>query len=139
MKDIITISLIIIIFSSCEDILSPDEDTGDIRDKIVDTWSCEENSSIFKSATGGYYVDISKDPDDSLHVIIDNFYQLGIGEDIKALLDNNKLYIQNQTIDDHLVNGTGTISRNHDEINWTYTVEHPDEDIDNVTAVYTRM
>jgi len=46
---------------SCEDLLGPD--TGDDRDKLVDTWKVTEESSPLKSGQGAYWVEIEKHPD----------------------------------------------------------------------------
>ena len=138
LKLFISIIIIIALTNSCEDILDL-EDTGDPRDRIIDTWLCNEDSEIFKSVTGSYYVDISKDPNDSTKIVLDNFYQLGIGRDLKARLNGKTLTIINQNIEGYIFNGSGTITSNYDKISWTYKVEHTDGDIDNVTAVFVRM
>ena len=123
---------------SCEDILDL-EDTGDPRDKIVDVWTCIENSQIFKSTTGSYTVEISKDQADSTKLIIENFYNLNREKYIKASLSGKSLAISNQNIEGFIFNGSGTITNNYNKIEWTYKVELPDGDIDNVTAVYERL
>jgi len=46
---------------SCEDLFGPD--TGDDRDKLVDTWKVTEESSPLKSEQGVYWVEIEKHPD----------------------------------------------------------------------------
>ena len=137
MKKYIHIIGFVILSSSCEDLFEL-ETSDDVRDKIIRTWECIEYSQVFyKSTTGSYTVDISKDPYDSTYVVLDNFYGLGIGYDLRAKLDGKNLTINNETIDDHIVNGTGVITNNYKQIDWEYNVELPDGEIDNVTAVYT--
>ncbi len=136
-KLLICLICIGILFVSCEDILDLEE-TDDARDKIADVWTCIENSQIFKSATGSYTVEISKDPSDSTKVIIENFYNLERNSYVKARLNGKTLSISNQEIDRYIFNGNGTITNNYNKIEWTYQVEHPDGDFDNVTAMYER-
>lgn len=136
-KIIIYLICIGLFLISCEDILDLEE-TGDARDKIADVWSCIENSQIFKSATGSYTVEISKDPADSTKVIIENFYNLDRNGYVKARLSGKTLSVSNQEIDRYVFNGKGIITNNYNKIEWTYQVEHPDGDFDNVTATYER-
>ena len=55
--------------TSCEDLLT-DLDSGDPRDKLVDTWKVDETSGYYKSALEVYYVEISKHPYDTSRVVI---------------------------------------------------------------------
>lgn len=103
---------------------------------IIDTWNCNENSPTY--GTTSYQVDISKDTNYTNKVIIDNFYQLGWGKEVKATLSGQLLTISNANIDGFLINGTGTISSNYNSISWSYTVDDGSGS-ENVTATYTRM
>ena len=135
-QSLLLISLIFILFS-CEDLFEPPE-SSDVRDKIVDVWTCLENSQIFKSIAGSYTVEISKSETDSIRVYIENFYNLDRTKGVYATMNNKKLTITNQNIDDFIINGTGTISNNYNVIEWTYSVELPNGEVDNVTATYER-
>jgi hypothetical protein len=141
-SNIIYIIVLMSVFSSC----LPDEDlvpeTDDPRDNIVDTWKCDENSPYYGESS--YWVDISKDPNDSTRVIISNFYNLGTWSTTYASLSGMKLTVTNQSVEGHSISGEGNISSNYNTINWTYEVIELNKSEDGykaretVTAVYTR-
>ncbi len=132
-KNIIILTTIFF-FSNCNPD-DPEPDTGDIRDKLVDTWKCTENSSTY--GTQNYYVEISKD---SLagYIIIDNFFNLGLGKSVKAYVNGQNITINNQTTSGHLFNGNGTISSNFRSISWQYVFDEGNGQ-ENATATYTKM
>jgi|YNPMSStandDraft_1061717.scaffolds.fasta_scaffold00168_31 hypothetical protein len=113
----------------------PEPDTGDIRDKLVDSWKCTENSATY--GTQNYYVEITKDNQNG-YIIIDNFFNLGLGKSIKAYVSGQTVTINNQTVSGHLFNGSGTISSNFKSISWQYTFDEGNGQ-ENVTATYTKM
>jgi hypothetical protein len=117
---------------SCED----DTETDDPRDKITDSWKCQEKSAVFGETT--YTVDITKSSSDSSMVLIDNFYQLGAGIKVKAKLNGLSLTIAKQTIDGNLITGSGSISSGYKTITWSYTVDDGGGK-DNVTATYSKF
>ncbi|MCX7863238.1 MAG: hypothetical protein N2449_09630 [Bacteroidales bacterium] len=113
----------------------PDPDTGDIRDKLVNTWKCTENSATY--GTQNYYVEITKDNQSGI-IVIDNFFNLGLGKSIKASVNGQTITINNQMVSGHLFNGTGTIASNFNSISWNYTFDEGNGP-ENVTATYTKM
>lgn len=135
MKRLLFFSLVISIgyFTSCQ---KDDPTTDTDSNSIIDTWNCSENSPTYGSTS--YQVDISKDTTSSNKVIIDNFYQLGLGKEVKATQNGQSLTISNANIDGFIINGTGTISSNYNSISWNYTVDDGSGS-ENVTATYTRM
>jgi len=126
--------IILISFVACKPD-DPTPNTGDIRDKLVSSWKCQENSATYGSQN--YYVDISKDTVAGL-IIIDNFFNLGLGKAIKANVSGQTITIHNQMIDGNLFNGSGTVSSNFNSISWSYTFDEGNG-AENVSAVYTKM
>lgn len=120
---------------ACE--IEPNSPSGDFRDNIVDTWSCKE-TSITSNNTSTYPSDISKHPTDSSKVLIDNFYQIGIGYDAYAILNKYTLTIPLQNIRGFSIKGSGTISANFKSINFSYSVDDGSGQIDQVTALYSK-
>ncbi len=112
-----------------------DDNTTPAAD-IYDTWNCNENSATF--GTQNYHVDISKDNSSSDKVVIDNFFNLGLGKSIKATLSGQTLTINNANLDGNTFNGTGTIASNNNTISWQYTFDDGNGP-ENVTATYTRL
>ncbi|MGQ9846817.1 MAG: hypothetical protein ACUVQP_04855 [Bacteroidales bacterium] len=126
--------IILIALVSCK----PDDtdpETADIRDKLVASWKCKENSATY--GTQNYYVEIIKDTV-SGRIIIDNFFNLGLGKSIKANVSGQTISINNQMLDGNLFNGTGSISANYNSISWSYTFDEGNGP-ENVSAVYTKM
>ncbi len=136
-------SLIILLLSgigltSCEDLLT-DPDSGDPRDKLMDTWKCDESPGNYKSAMEVYWVEIFKHPYDTTRVVISNFYN--VDADAEAILKDNTLTLPLQTIDGgYKVSGSGQIlGSKANEINWTYTVDDGSGEVYRASAVYTRL
>lgn len=124
----------LISFVACQ----PDDttpNTGDIRDKLVSSWKCQENSATY--GTQNYYVDITKDTI-SGRIIIDNFFNLGLGKSVKASVSGQTITINNQMVDGNLFNGTGNVSANYNSISWSYTFDEGNG-AESVSAVYTKM
>lgn len=125
-------------FPSCEDLLT-DLDSGDPRDKLVDTWKVDETSSgKRKSALEIYYVEISRHPFDSTRVVIYNFYN--VHADAEAVLSGSTLNLPLQSLEGgYAVRGSGQIQGiKASEIIWTYRVDDGSGVEENLTAVYTR-
>jgi hypothetical protein len=123
---------------SCEDLLGPD--TGDDRDKLVDTWKVIEESRPLKSDQGAYWVEIEKDPDRQNMVRIYFFH--GLGDDVyaEASLSGTTLTLGSQVLQGGwTVEGSGEILKSWDEIHWSYTADDGSGLTDLVTAVYTRI
>ncbi len=126
----------IVLLSSCElDDFSIDSD--DERDKVVDTWRCEETSQLY-GELNPYLSDISKEPGDSVTIYINNFYQLGFDQEIYATLTNRNIQIPLQTVDGHKIKGGGFVNNSYNSIRFEYTVDEGSGTLDNVTALYSR-
>jgi hypothetical protein len=121
-------------YTSCQ---KDDSETTNSPSSIIDTWNCSENSS--QLGPSSYQVDISKDTSSTNKVIIDNFYHLGIGKEVKATLSGQTLTVINESVDGYLFNGTGTIASNNNSISWSFTADDNSGSPDNVTATYSRM
>jgi hypothetical protein len=126
-------SVLLIIAVSCEP-EDPDDITEDPREKIENTWRCDENSQVFSTTT--YTVDVKIDAASDNDVLIYKFYNLGSDKFLHATLSGTSLSITNQTIDGNVVNGNGLILNNYKKIQWTYYVDDGSGVIDTVTADY---
>lgn len=124
--------------TSCEDLLT-DPDSGDPRDKLVDTWKVNETSGYYKSALEIYYVEISKHPYDTSRVVICNFYNVDAAAE--AILQGNTLSLPLQILEGgYTVSGSGQIQGSKaNEIIWTYTVDDGSGEENKVNAIYTRL
>ncbi len=134
----ILISLAVLLYS-CEDLLS-DLDSGDDRDKLVDTWKVEEESSPIKSEEEIYWVEIEKHPDKPDMVRIYFFH--GLGNDIyaEASLDGTTLALGYQVLQGGWTfQGSAEVQKGWDEIIWSYTVDDGSGLVENVLAVYTKI
>ena len=116
------------------------DDSANTAARIEGQWKCDERSSIYnKSTLEIYTVYITIHHADSSKILIDNFYKLGENVQVEAAINRMKLTIPSQTtFDGYIVKGEGTVNKNYDEINWTYTVDDGSGQTDQVTAVYTR-
>jgi len=103
---------------------------------IYGTWTCSETCVTF--GTQNYHVDISADNTSSNVVVIDNFFNLGLGKSIKVNISGQTLTINNANLDGNTFNGSGTISSNNNTITWHYTFDDGNGP-ENVTATYTRL
>lgn len=129
--------LLVVLTNACEDLLG-DIETGDPRDKIVDTWKCDEESSYYKSVKEVYWVEISKHPTDSSRIIIYNFYN--VDADAEAIMNGLNLTLPLQTLEGgYTVSGNGLIRKDYKEINWQYTVDDGSGDLDKAAALYSRL
>jgi hypothetical protein len=124
---------------ACEDLLS-DLDTGDARDKLVDTWKVDETSSPLKSELEVYWVDIEKHPDKINVIRIYSFHGLGDYIYAEASLSGTTLTLGHQVLTGGwTVQGSAAIQKNWDEIIWTYTADDGSGQVMNVTAKYSRI
>jgi hypothetical protein len=131
--------LVIIIFliSGCEEILiGPDSD--DPRDKVAGLWLCDESGGYLKSVEETYYVEIDPHPQDSLKVVISNFFN--VDDDAEATLSGTRLTLPSQILEGgYTISGSGVISKNYTEINWEYFVDDGSGENVKLTAVYTKQ
>lgn len=137
-KFLVIMAVFAILAYSCEDLPGPD--TGDDRDKLVDTWKVMDESEPLKSGQINYWVEIEKDPDQQDMIRIYSFNYLG--EDIyaRASLSGSTLTLAQQDLPGGwTVQGSGEIQKDWNEINWTYTVDDGSGMLERVTAVYTRI
>ncbi len=135
---LLCIPLIPVILVSCEDLLNG-LDSGDPRDKLVDTWKVQEFLVPLKSALEPYWVEIEKHPDDSTRVIIYNFYN--VDADAEAVLSGNNLSLPLQLLEGgYEVSGSGQIrGSNANEILWSYTVDDGSGESIRYSSLYTRL
>ena len=132
-------ALLFFLLLGCEDLTDLSDGTSDPRDNIVDTWLCDENSEIYKSFKNTFYVDISEDPNDRSRLVLDNFYNMGLGKSVTARLSGRSLILDEQTVDGFsFISGQGNISADLEEIEWSYKVDDGSGVVDNVTATFTR-
>lgn len=130
------IILLLLTLSSCE---LAEELTGAAATvaKLEGEWTCDEQSEIYKATSEIYTVTLSADADNPSSVIIDNFY--GLNVPAVATVAGMSLIISNQTLDGGFaVSGSGTISSDYKEINFSYTVDDGSGTSDHCTAVYTK-
>ncbi len=119
-----------VVLNSCESL----EEYG--PDSIYDTWYCVENSELFGQTS--FYVDLSKHPSEDGKIILDNFYNLGLGKEVIANLSGLSISIPSQVVDGNTIAGSGTIASDYKTINFTYTVDDGG-DVDNVAAQFKRL
>ncbi len=136
-RNIITIALAVIFFSSCEDPLAPGN-SKDIVAQLEGAWQCEEDNSIFKSVMYPYQVYITPSDNDSTEVLISNFYHLGDNVEAIASVNGNSITLSRQSMQGgYVVRGSGTISSNLKEIAWKYYIDDGSGEEDEVNATYT--
>lgn len=134
---IIPVTIIFVLFYSCEALDSAK--SGTPAERIEGSWSVDENSSLYKSALDIYQVYISLNPIDSSQVFIENFYQIGRDNEVRANVSGNTITIPNQSVDGFKIAGSGSISANFETINMIYNVDDGSGEIDEVGAVYTKI
>ncbi len=124
MKKLLFISLtLFFVFSmaSCEDdvedILNPD----DPRDRIVNTWTCEESDG-----SNPYQIDIVKDDDDDdqERIYIHNFH--GLALQVEADYKSRTITIPTQTVDGHSISGSGSMAITFLSFDMDYTIDSED-------------
>jgi hypothetical protein len=123
------------IFTSCEEDLN-DEESGDVRDRFVGTWSVTETEN---NQTRNYDVTISKSDFNSARINIFNFYKLGESDSAFAsvsTVSSNTITIPNQTLNFHGISGTGVL-QDDNTIDFNYTVDDGNGAVD-VSASFSR-
>lgn len=133
-----TVVVLALLAYSCEDLLAPD--TGDGRDKLVDTWKVIETSNPLKSEQGAYWVEIEKHPDRQDMIRIYFFH--GLGDDVcaEASLSGTTLTLGSQVLQGGwTIQGSGEIQKSWDGIIWTYVADDGSGFAERVNAVYTRL
>jgi hypothetical protein len=123
-------------FSSCEQAL--DLLSDDPRDSFVGEWSVAEENTLKSTNTDFYTVNIEKSASDSTEVFIKNFYAISAGTSVMAVVSGNNITVASQTVSGFTIQGYGSIAFNGKTIGWSYTVNHNNGFIDQVTATYTK-
>jgi hypothetical protein len=117
-------------FDACEEDLL----NNDIRDQLEGKWSVTEDNNL--KSTDYYNVTISKSLSDTSKILINNFY--AINATVEAEISDLNLSIPQQTVSGFTFHGYGTVSGNMKKIEWSYTVDHNNGFIDQVTATYNK-
>lgn len=132
-KNIIGFSLFAVLVFSCDELLDDPVD-GDVRSRLEGIWSVEEDSQLFMKTN--YLAEISKHPWDSNRIYIDNIYN--VDSYAEAIVSGRTLTIPDQVMEGGFrIYGTGTVSKDYNQINWEYTVDDGSSQLDQATAVYT--
>jgi hypothetical protein len=134
-KYIVIIILASISFSSCEDVL--DLLSDDPRDSFIGDWDVKEENTL--KSTDYYIVSIEKSDSDSTAVFINNFYAINTSTSAKAIVSGNNINIPSQSMSGFTIQGYGSIAGNGKTIDWSYTVNHNNGFVDQVTATYTKQ
>lgn len=135
----IFVVMFLVMLASCKPDENADNAVTSLRSKIVDYWSVDEQSQIYKSLKSKYSAEIIKHSTDSSKVKIDNFYNLGFGKMVEATVsDNYSIFIASQSVDGFLISGSGIIDHGLKKIYFSYIVDDQGGLIDTVTAVYSR-
>lgn len=124
----------LVAFTSCieDEPLDPD-DQGDSRDIYVGSWNCVENEAKI-----AFTVHITRDPDNSDQILLENFAYIGMDEFATASILGATVTVPEQVpCDGYVVEGTGTLI-NEDEMEWSYSVTAGGDKVDYV-ATFTRM
>lgn len=114
----------------------PDNPNTDPRDKFAGSWACNETSSQ-NGTINPYYVTISLNLNNSSQIYLANFYQMGAGNKVYAVVANNNATIIEQTVAGFTCKGSGNYNTSTSKINWTYYV-NDGADIDTCIAVYSK-
>jgi hypothetical protein len=131
----IFVLLFALTLSACDEAL--DLVSDDLRDQFTGTWDVKENTTLKTDYT--YTVTISKSDYDTTAVLIKNFYQIGSGTSVEGIVAGDKVTLPSQTVSGFTIKGYGIISFNGNTINWSYSVDYNNGDIDEVTATYTKQ
>ncbi len=148
MKAVLHISIFILsilFLSSCEDVLN-EKTSPEIALALEGEWAVDESSSIFDNSTSlnkatmqTYSVSIYVSDTDSTLINIDGFYGL-TNSTASAKVSNYTLtFPENQTLSGGytITSGSGTISKNLEEIELSYQIDDGSGEVDEVSATYT--
>jgi len=83
-------------------------------------WTCSETSEV--NGSRGYTVFIDQYGSELDKIIIDNFYDLGYGNKVIAVLQAGKLTIEEQEVKGLTYSGTGEVTGLKNKITFDYTV-----------------
>ncbi len=129
-----------LLISSCQ---KQEEQTAN-RDAIVGAWDVVENisepanaSAEVKSINLVYETNITRSEVFADEVYIYNFFDVARDYYIPASVDGLNITIDEITLRDYTVRGNGSISSDHQKIEWSYWVEQPSGESHNYKATYT--
>lgn len=117
MKKILFISILLLMFSACNDKKE--------KKSVVGSWNCEEHSDKNPSRT--YQVNIVRDPVRKNFYKIYNFHKLGQNEDDAVLCEENptngELIIKDFNVKGmfFITEGKGIVAKDFSNIMWTYS------------------
>jgi hypothetical protein len=124
-----------LLLASCapEDTTTPTP--TDARDKIIGTYSCEENENASSVTT--FDITIKKSTTASDGLLIDNFYNIGNQYSTSATLQNTTLSIKQQNVSSFGIVGDGSFNGSN-KITFTYKATAGGTN-NNCTAVATKQ
>ncbi len=128
------LSLLFIVFASCQVDKSTIDPTADDRDKYVGNWTCVENPA----AKVSFSITITKNTANSSEIFISNFNLLGVDVKPYATVSSTTLTIPTQLVCSNTtrIYGNGILV-NDAKITLQYTVI--DTDSASYTATYTKQ
>ena len=121
---IASVLLAVLVLISCQ--TDDTDDLEDPRDKILGTWDCVSNDSELLEQR--FTVVLTKSSVDN-RINISNFHNLG-GSGFYVEINGYKLTIPPQNCEGWDIEGTGTITTDFRKINWTYTIDEGNGQID---------
>ncbi|MDQ3190726.1 MAG: hypothetical protein M3Q58_03955 [Bacteroidota bacterium] len=89
-------------------------------EEVVGTYSCAEKSEIYNQSN--YEVKVTKSTSGSDQIVIENFYQLGMGTFVKVNIIGSDLVVPQQVVNDIKISGDGIIV-NENRMNLNYTAD----------------
>ncbi len=116
----------------------------DVRDKLIGNWNVVENEAnnplpiSSRQMNDAYIVSISKSAVYQSDILIKNFFQLGQDFEVTAEIDQDNIRITETTINDVTLRGSGTISKNKKQIEWSYWVDMGDGEETEYKATYSK-
>jgi len=99
-----------------------EESTPTDSSEITGEWKCNDNESengIYGAQS--FTIDISKN---TTNYTISNFGNLGINTEVSAQVNGSSINVNEQTIDDISVHGSGTFTNNNKTVNFTYFLDN---------------
>ena len=124
----------IFFFVSCAPDEDPETTAYDVRQKIIGYWKVDEISSEYGQSK--YTVKITAG-NDSNSVLIDNFYNVGDGKTVTAIVHHNYLMdIPEQSANRFIFKGSATIGAASNQITFSYTADDQGGIVDTVSSTY---
>ena len=125
---------VIPIFISCKPEPAPPTTEKEIISEISREWSCREEGDDIPLT---FNATISANPSDDTKILVANFHKMGYTDKLSAIIHTDlTIVIPEQTVGNQIFKGSGDISNDLTEINWTYTIEFDGGTV-TITATYT--